>query len=535
MEQLSGADASFIWMEQPNTPMHIGGIAIYDPSTAPGGKVRFKDILESFRARLHLAKSFRRKLVRLPGDIDNPYWIDDADFDLEYHVRHIALPKPGDWRQLCILAARLHARPLDMSKPLWEVYVIEGLDNVQGLPPGCFATFSKTHHAAIDGASGADTMAVIHSLTPDEPPPPPPENEWKGEPTPPIGELLWRTQLNTLAHPWRLARALAEAAPGWARLGDLIEKKEVTLQNTGPAPRTRFQNSVSAHRVVDGISVPLGDFKAIRASTPGSTVNDVMLTIVGGGLRRYLQSKGELPDEPLTAMAPISVRTERERGIQGNQVAAMVVSLGTDIADPLARLGVVHASAVNSKALTHAVGARTLAEYSNLMPSALAGLGARLSAELRLGDQNTPAVNTVVTNVPGPKVPLFFGGARLVKHIGTGPLYDGIALMHPVFSYAEEICLAFTADRELMPDPAFYAECLREAFDTLKAAAGPIDPVTSALPAEPPAVAHQDLSSALPSKPNSQSSAAKKPPNAPPNSSGRTSPPSDGPSSPKSA
>ena len=162
MQQLSGQDASFIYSERPHAPTHITSISIYDPSTAPGGPVTFKGILGHLEARLHLARAFRQKLVRVPADLDHPYWVEDADFDLEYHVRHIALPKPGDWRQFCIQAARLHARPLDLSQPLWEMYVIEGLDNVEGVPPGSFAFVLKIHHAAVDGKSGIEMITAIH-------------------------------------------------------------------------------------------------------------------------------------------------------------------------------------------------------------------------------------------------------------------------------------------------------------------------------------------------------------------------------------
>lgn len=173
MQQLSSLDASFLSYETPNTPMHVGGIQIYDPSTAPGAEVRFKDILRHIDQRLHVFRGFRQKLARVPFDLDNPYWVEDANFDLEYHVRHIALPKPGDWRQFCIQVARLHSRPLDLTKPLWEFNIIEGLDNIEGLPKGCFALVFKIHHAAIDGMSGMDMTSALHDLTPDAPAPEP--------------------------------------------------------------------------------------------------------------------------------------------------------------------------------------------------------------------------------------------------------------------------------------------------------------------------------------------------------------------------
>src|SRR3954451_2001388 len=175
MQQLSGMDASFVYFETPNAPMHVAGMSIYDPSTAPDGKVTFKGILEYLEQRLHLARTFRQRMVQVPMNLDHPYWIEDGAFDLEFHVRHIALPKPGDWRQLCIQAARLHSRELDLSRPLWEMYVVEGLNHVEGVPPGSFAILTKTHHAAIDGISGAELTAVINDLSPDAAPPPIPD------------------------------------------------------------------------------------------------------------------------------------------------------------------------------------------------------------------------------------------------------------------------------------------------------------------------------------------------------------------------
>ena len=171
MQQLSATDASFVYSETPRTPMHIGSVAIYDPSTAPGGFVRFKDILAFIESRLGAARAFRQRLIRVPMDLDHPYWIEDPEFDLEYHVRHIALPKPGDWRQLAIQTARIHARPLDLTKPAWEFTIVEGLDDIEGLPPGCFALISKIHHAAIDGMSGVELTSAIHDLDPEKRPP----------------------------------------------------------------------------------------------------------------------------------------------------------------------------------------------------------------------------------------------------------------------------------------------------------------------------------------------------------------------------
>ncbi|MFN8948163.1 MAG: WS/DGAT/MGAT family O-acyltransferase [Alphaproteobacteria bacterium] len=490
MEQLSGLDSAFLYLETPRTPMHIGAIAIYDPSTAPNAFVRFKDILGFIEQRLHLAKSFRRKLANVPMSLDYPYWIDDPDFDLEYHVRHIALPQPGDWRQLCIQAARLHSRPLDLSKPLWEFTVIEGLNNVPGVPKGSYAIVSKVHHAAIDGVSGVDITNALHSLDPAGNVAPP-DKPWIPERTPTSAELLVRAQLNVLNTPLRLARTVTNSAPGLARMaGDLVRGRVRTT--IGSVPRTRFNGSVAMNRVVDGRNFSLAEIKEIRTRLPGATVNDVIVTVIGGAMRRYLKTANELPRESLVCMAPISVRAPGEKNTLGNQVSAMTIPIGTHIADPFGRLQYVHEEAENSKALTNAVGARQLSEYSSFMPSTLTGLAARLYVRWGLANRVAPMFNTVITNVPGPPVPLYMNGARLVTQFGLGPLFEGVGIFHAVFSYCGSMTVTFTSDRSLMTDPERYANCLQESFDELQAAAlkRPIPaPKPEPVPAPPPAEA----------------------------------------------
>jgi diacylglycerol O-acyltransferase / wax synthase len=467
MQQLSGQDASFVYLETPHTPMHIGSVGIYDPSTAPGGFVRFKDILDFVGSRLAGARSFRQRLVRLPLDLDHPYWIEDPEFDIEYHIRHIALPKPGDWRQLCIQVARLHSRPLDLSKPLWEFIIVEGLDNIEGLPPGCFALVAKVHHAAIDGMSGVELSAAVHDLSPDKP------NriandDWKPDSLPGVADLLISSYFNSLRKPLQYAETMARAVPGLARLSQSVSKGDVSLQNQKLAPKTRLNGKVGPHRVFDAAPFPLAEVRKIKDKVEGGTVNDAILAIVGGGLRKYLEGRNELPAETLTAMAPISVRAEGEKAALGNLVSAMVVGLGTHIADPMERLRFVHAEAVNSKALTNAVGARILTDFSQFMPAGLSGVAARLYTRVGAANQHAPVFNTVVTNVPGSRVPLYFAGAKMVAMYGLGPVFDSMGLINTIYSYTDKIAISFTADRDMMPDPAAYAKALTDSFEELK-------------------------------------------------------------------
>ena len=463
MQQLSGLDASFLYFETGNAPMHIGGFAIYDPSTM-SAPLSYERFLANTERRLHLARCFRQKLAVVPLDLDHPYWIEDESFDLEFHVRHIALPPPGDWRQLCTQVARLHSRPLDLSKPLWEMYLIEGLDRIDGIPKRSFAIATKIHHAAIDGVSGSELIAAIHDTRPDAQPAPPVKT-WVPERTPSGPELLVRSLANNVTQPFRLGRALAQTVPAWRRADQ--QRKSDRHEPIGAVPRTRFNGIVTGHRVAGGIALDLDAIRAIKKSVPGATVNDVILAVCGGALRRYLEAKGELPEESLIAMAPISVRAAADAGTAGNRVSTMSVAVRSDIADPAERLEAVFRGTQSQKKLNEAIGASLLTDMTQFMPGMLAGLAARAYTGLGLANWVNPFFNTVITNVPGPQTPLYSAGARLVANYGMGPIMDGMGLIHPIFSYCGEVTVSFTSCREMLPDPELYEECLQASFDAL--------------------------------------------------------------------
>jgi len=467
MLQLSGLDASFLYLETANAPMHISGLAIYDQTTAPGGSVRFKQIIDNIAQRIRRVPSLTRRLVTVPLGMDHPYWICDGDFDAEFHIRHLALPAPGDWRQLCILIARIHARPLDRGRPLWELYVIEGLENIEAYPKGAFAIFTKMHHAAVDGASGMEITAATHDLSP--------EFEVVKEPHSLVIEappgnmgLLARAQINALKQPFRFISVARNTIPGFAKMYGRLRRGE--LQRINEIPRTRFNDSISPHRVFDAITFSLQDVKDIKNSVASTTVNDAAITIVGGALRLYLQSKGELPDVSLAAMAPINVRDNKEQGTGGNVVSQMTVQVRSDIEDPLQRLIAVNEGTRHAKELTNAVGAKTMTDYSQFIPSTLTAQAARLSSRWGLMNQLKPLYNCVITNVPGPQVPIYSTGAKMVANFGTGPILDSMGLFHVISSYCGDFTISTTSCRDMMPDPAFYTECLRQSFDELKAA-----------------------------------------------------------------
>ena len=478
MQQLSWTDDMMLRAETPATPLQIQMLLIYDPSTAPGGKVTFKGILEEIDARLHLADVFRRRLTGLPGGLHRPYWVEDPNFDLEYHVRHIGLPQPGDWRQLCIQVARLHARQIDLRRPPWEITVIEGLNAVPGVPRGSFAMALKLHHCAVDGMASVQMIAAMHDLDADGPRPAGPDNPWRPDALPSNADLLSRTAINVALYPLRAGAVLASSAPkvvrGLAGLPAKLVGGVVSRVGGGGLPsfppKTRFNQTVSPHRVFEARFHDLADFKRIKASVPGATVNDVALAYVGGALREYLAGHGELSDESLVAACPISLRDSDDKSGKGNMVFGRLQSLGTDIADPIERLSSIAASTAGGRSGSDQSTGTQLLELIGTVPTSLLGITAKAASVLPFSGPTV--ANTTVTNVPGPTEPIFFSGARLVRAAGLGPLVAGLNLIHVVASYNGALSISATADRDALPDPATYAECMEKAFQELLAGAG---------------------------------------------------------------
>jgi diacylglycerol O-acyltransferase / wax synthase len=477
MQQLGWTDDMLLRAETPATPQQIQMLLIYDPSTAPGGKVTFKGILEELDARLHLADVFRRRLTETPVGLDRPYWVDDPSFDLEYHVRHIGLPQPGDWRQLCIQVARLHGRQIDLRRPPWEITVIEGLNSVPGVPKGSFAMALKLHHCAVDGMASVQMIAAMHDLAPDSPRPPAPDPPWRPAPLPTTANLLSRTAIKAALYPMRAGAVLASSAPkavrGLAGLpGKLISSVSRIPELGAPSfpPKTRFNQTVSPHRVFEARFHDLADFKRIKARVPGSTINDVALAYVGGALRHYLDGHGELPDESLVAACPMSLRQADDTTAQGNALFGRLQSLGTDISDPLARLAMIAESTAGSRSESNHSTRTQLIELIGTVPTSLLGVAAKAASVLPFSGPNV--ANTTVTNVPGPPVPIYFRGAQLLRAAGLGPLIGGMNLIHVVASYNGTLSISATADRDALPDPSNYADCMEHSFEELLSIAG---------------------------------------------------------------
>ena len=469
LKQLSGMDSLFLYTENHRAPLEVGCLQIYDPSTSPKGEVRFKEILATFQERLDRVGLFRQKLVEVPFSLDYPYWTEDRDFDLEYHVRHISLPKPGDWEQLMAQVARLQARQLDHSRPLWIAHVIEGLGNIPGIPKAAVAVFMKFHHAAIDGATGQEVQAVMHDREPIQAdgssyrPSVGPGDDGR----PNTWSLLAKTPVNTALRSTKLGLGLFFALPGAVRLalaGNKRARARVPATILNPA-------RVSPNRSVDGRFFDLEDFRAIRATCSGATVNDVALTIVGGGLRYYLEARDSLPDESLVAGCPIHVGSSMDAA-QGrpNLLSIMTPALHTNVRDPVERLRAIRDDTLSAKATTTALGKTTLTRIPMNLPAPVAKNLYPLLVTLGV-QSRTLLFNTLVSNVAIERSPLYFAGAKLVKVMGTAPPFDQWGAFHTVFSYGGEVSIAFTACRDSLPDPAFYVECIEASFEDLRRAA----------------------------------------------------------------
>jgi len=479
MKQLGVLDSAFINLEQPKTPQHIGGFGIYDPSTAPGGMVRFKQVIKSFERRMSQMPIFRTRLVEVPLGLDRPYWVVDDHFDVEFHLRHISLPQPGDWRQLCILLARLHARPIDMSRPLWECYIIEGLDNITDVPEGSFAIYTKMHHSLIDGAGSTAFMSALHDLEPV-----PLEGESENDIRPEEFKLPehaidedkrpTNTSLLTKAIKHNYSGLFQRSKRNIKLAKDLVNMaRDIRSEELPPlpsnAPKTRFDEPVGPYRVFDAALFDLEKFKEIRRST-GTTINDVAMGVVSGALRKYLDEHGELPDESLIAAMPVNMRERVGENGDNNQVGSILSTIHSDISNPLERLEAIRNSVSESKKYIQTPMANIVSSLGAFNP----WFGKRFSkfySEHEMTRRLPMGTCSVVTNVMGPPFPLYCAGAKMVQYHCLGLLTPGGGLFQAVFSMNGNISIAVTADREQMPDPAFYKQCLIDSFEELYAAA----------------------------------------------------------------
>lgn len=465
MERLSAIDASFLANETPTAHMHVGAVVLLDGPAGP-----FEEFLDGLRARLHLVPRYRQKLAEHPGG--RPLWVDDPDFNLEYHVRQTALPRPGSESQLMRLAARIMSQQLDRTKPLWELWLVEGLED------GRLAMISKTHHALIDGISGVDLATVMFDLAP-EPRDLAEEVEgldpWSPAPEPTGAELiaggltgLARTGLDVatsavgaLVRPGRTLAQAREAAEG---IGEIV------WAGLNPAPPTPLNVEIGPHRRFAGVRCRLDDFRAIKGAL-GGTVNDVVLAVVSGALRHWLRGRGIRTEGlEMRALVPVSIRAEHEHGQLGNRIAAMRGPLPVYVEDPVARLAVVREAMIGLKDSKQAVGAEVLAGAQSFAPPTILAQAARINFSTRL-------FNLIVTNVPGPQFPLYVRGRQMLDVFPVAFLPRGHALAVAIMSYNGGINFGLLADFDALPDLGVITEGIESSLAELLTAAERSAPV----------------------------------------------------------
>ena len=460
MQRLSGLDASFLALETPSSHMHVASLGIFDPSEVEGG-VSLDSVTEIYEQRLHLALPFRRRLAHVPFGLHHPLWIEDPDFDIHNHVRHTAIPSPGGTRELSNLVSRLVALPLDRSRPLWEIWLIEGLEG------GNVGLLSKVHHAAIDGASGNELLVALLDLSP-EVAEHVPEKEWEPDHLPSDVELLGYAAGSLARQPVRVAKALVRTASAALDVRRLGQASKATRLPPAPfaAPRTSFNTALTPRRSFSFTSVDLPTVKAVKAAA-GCTVNDVVLALCAGALRHYLDGRGEVLDASLVAMVPVSVRTDDEKDAMGNKVSSMLCTLATDVDDVGERLQIIHECMGEAKEQQKAIGADTLQEWAEFAAPAVAGRAARLYSRMRLADLHRPLFNVTISNVPGPPFPLYSAGAKLLANYPVGPIIDGTGLNMTVMSYMDQLDFGLLACPDVLEDVWALADALHTALDEL--------------------------------------------------------------------
>lgn len=479
MRQLVGQDATFLHVETATVKTHFTILTIYDQSMVPGGMLRYRDILKYFDQRLTPLDVFRRKLVPVPFNLDAPYWVDDPSYHIESHVRHIALPKPGDWRQFCILVAQIHSTQMDLSKPLWDMHVVEGLDNVEGLPTNSFAILTRMHHAIADGTTARGVMMALHQPAGKKMPKPP---IGVREPEPTIPEMAVRAVVNNATRFVKLEARLLKSLP---YLGEAIgplaskafsfggsdgEDSVGSLAGVSPAPGTIFNQEMDYRRVFQLRVFPLKKIVEMRKAVEGATVNDVVLTLVGEGLRRYLASVRKSVKQDLQAICPINIRDDKltNASLVGNNISLMRASLRTTEPDLLERMKDISASTTRQKEVQKAAPVKELIGMGKDAPNLLLALGSRIAvgAALRASSKR-PLSNCIITNVPGPQEPLYFMGAKLVLFSGCPPAAPVTGPTIPVTSYDGKLFISFSGAASWIEDPQLLAECLTGAYEAM--------------------------------------------------------------------
>jgi WS/DGAT/MGAT family acyltransferase len=459
-DTLSVLDTSFLNLESGTTHMHVGGISVFE-----GPPPDCDELFAHIESRLHLVPRYRQKLAEPGFQLGRPMWIDDPCFALDYHVRHTALPRPGGLDKLKQLAARVFSQQLDRTKPLWEMWFAEGLDD------GRWAVISKAHHALIDGMSGVDLLGLLFDVEREPRIVEPPERPWQPRPAPGRAELIAEAGTEIATRPLRIASRAVDAVRSPRRIAGEVAEGAKGIRDLlvgplmSPAPNVPLNQSIGPHRRVDWTTFALQDFKAVKNAL-GGTVNDVVLAVVAGALRQWLRDHGTRTEGlELRAMVPVSVRSEGERNQFGNRVAAMRAPLPVYVEDPVERLRLVTASMQDLKQSKQAIGAETLASLQEFAPPTLLALGSRINFSTRL-------FNTVVTNVPGPQFPIYMLGREMTEMVPLGFLAAGHTVFFAIMSYNGKLAIGLLGDRDAMADMDTITSGLTGSLEELKRAAG---------------------------------------------------------------
>jgi diacylglycerol O-acyltransferase len=464
VQRLTGLDAGYLYMETPTMHMHTLKISILDPATVPGGYT-FQKVQQELGKRMHLLPPFRRRLVDVPLGLNHPLWIEDPDFDLEWHIRRVIAPPPGSQRDLCDVISEIASHQLDRRRPLWEIWVVEGLEEDR------VAFVAKMHHSVADGVAAAALLANVLETEPAPIEPQAPTDDWHPDVVPDRWHLVLSALLDLIDQFRRFPGLVRRTVSGMRQAG-LVRKANPHVPAATPlnTPNTRFNGALTPHRIFATTTVSLDDVKKVRKAFD-VTVNDVVLGMCAGALMRYLDKHGDHLTKPLLAGVPVSTDgpTDTPR-LAGNSVSNMFISLRTDVGDPVARLRAIHESAVVAKEVFRATGAETLAEWSELTPPKPMTGFMRLYSRWRLADYHPPPQNAVISNVPGPTEPLYIAGAKLTELYSVGPILEGIGLNITVWSYLGTLYFSLISCRELMPDLWDLAEMLPDALAELLAA-----------------------------------------------------------------
>ena len=464
LKPISGMDSTFLYIETPTTPMHIGGVSVIE------GDLDFETFKKTIQSRIHMIPKLRKRLVYVPMSIDYPYWVDDPNFDIDLHLNHIALPKPGSWNELRKISSNIFSEPLDQSRPLWSFTFVEGLDNVPQVPKGSVAMISKIHHVAIDGVAGAGILSLIFDFSPEKKEIPEPR-PFKPQPLPNELKMVMKSAVTFAQNPLKLPKLLTQTLQASIKTGMLtrVQKNELPAAPF-TAPPTPLNGIVAARRKWNCAILDLARVKKLK-TLADTTLNDVVLAFCAGALRRYLDEKKKLPHKPLVAMVPISTRgKEAKEGDIDNQISSMLVQLATNVADPIERLEAIHENTLLGKTYQKAMGAKALSNMAEAVPFGIANQAARLYTRFQISEMHNPVFNVTITNVPGPQFPLYINGHKLLSVMGMAPIIDGMGLIITIFSYNGLLMISPTSDINSMPDLDDFTRYIRESANELEAA-----------------------------------------------------------------